>query len=312
MGGACASGSPRSFLKRGVRRSKDLEGSLIAILPMALWGAVFVAVKSGERLGLPGLELAASRALPAGIVLGAIATFRLRHASIARRELMQLAGMAVSIAAMYGIAFVVAPRLPVAIDALLANASPLFAVGLAAIFLRERVSLLQIVGVALGAGGVLVMALPALRTAPADFWAMMAMLSAALMLAINTIFLKKAQGVDPIVANAVQFVAAGLLLLAAAVAFGERLVWTTNLEALGAIAYISLAATAFAYVLWMRAVTLLTVTRASVLLFLVPVFGLLWGWLFLRETITGFEAWGAALVLVGIVLASREQTGVAA
>jgi drug/metabolite transporter (DMT)-like permease len=153
---------------------------------MALWGAVFVAVKSGERSGVPGLELAAGRALPAGAVLGAIAMLRMRPAALVRRDYVQLA-------------------------------------------------------------------------------------------AINTIFLKKAAGLDPIVANAIQFLAAGFMLLVASVAFGEHLIWTTEPTALGSVAYISLAATAFAYVLWMRAVSLLTVSRASVLLFLVPVFGLLWG-----------------------------------
>ena len=290
------------------RLSSGAVGSLIAIVPMALWGAVFVAVKTGERSGVPGLELAAGRALPAGAVLGALAVFRIRSTILTRRDYVQLAGMTISIAAMYGIAFIVARRLPVAIDALLANASPLFAVALAAVFLRERVSAMQIGGVLLGACGVLFMALPALRTAPADFWAMIEMLCAALMLAINTIFLKKAAGIDPIVANAIQFLAAGVLLFAASIIFGERFVWTAEPIALASVAYISLAATAFAYVLWMRAVSLLTVSRASVLLFLVPVFGLLWGWLFLRETLTVYEGLGSILVLVGIVFASFELT----
>jgi drug/metabolite transporter (DMT)-like permease len=57
----------------------------------------------------------------------------------------------------------------------------------------------------------------------------------------------------------------------------------------------------------MRAVSLPTVSRASVLLFLVPLFGLLRGWLCLRETITGYEFWGSVLVLVGIVFAPFES-----
>ncbi len=279
-------------------------GILLAILPTALWGAVFVAVKECERAGLPGLEFAAGRALPAGIVLCAIAFARTRRAFAVRKHYATLAGMAISIAAMYGITFVVARRLPVAIDALLANASPLFAVALAAVFLRERVSPLQTLGVVLGACGVAVMALPQLRSAPADFWAMMAMLFGALMLAINTIFMKVAQDVDPVVANGVQMLIAGVLLLGSSAAFGEHMIVPLQAATIAGIAYVSFAATAFGYVLWMRAVTLLTVSRVSVLLFLVPVFGLLWGWMFLRETISPIEAIGSLLVIVGIGFAS--------
>jgi drug/metabolite transporter (DMT)-like permease len=282
---------------------------MLAVLPTALWGAVFVAVKEGERAGLPGLEFAAGRALPAGIVLCAIAFARSRRAFALRQHYATFAGMAVSIAAMYGITFVFATKLPVAIDALLANASPLFAVALAALFLHERVSLLQILGVVLGACGVVVMALPELHAAPSDFWAMMAMLVAALMLAINTILMKVAQDVDPIVANGIQMLVAGLLLLGTSAAFGEHMIVPRDATTIGGIAYVSLAATAFGYVLWMRAVALLTVSRITVLLFLVPVFGILWGWLFLRETITPIEGIGSLLVVVGIVLASFEAAG---
>ncbi|MGH7330289.1 MAG: hypothetical protein ACREJX_18235, partial [Polyangiaceae bacterium] len=88
---------------------------------MALWGAVFVAVKSGERSGIPGLELAAGRALPAGVVLGAIAMLRMRPTFLTRKDWVQLAGMAVSIAAMYGISVETSRRLTVAIDYRLAN-----------------------------------------------------------------------------------------------------------------------------------------------------------------------------------------------
>lgn len=276
----------------------------MAILPTALWGAVFVAVKEGERAGLPGLEFAAGRAFPAGIVLCAIALARTRRAFAVRKHYVSLAAMAVSIAAMYGITFVFARKLPVAIDALLANASPIFAVALAAIFLRERVSVLQILGVVLGACGVAVMALPQLHSAPADFWAMMAMLFGALMLAINTIFMKVAQDVDPVVANGIQMFVAGLLLLGASAAFGEHMIVPLQPTTIFGILYVSLAATAFGYVLWMRAVTLLTVSRVSVLLFMVPVFGVLWGWLFLRETISPIEAIGSVLVITGIALAA--------
>lgn len=283
---------------------KSSLGILLAILPTALWGAVFVAVKEGERAGLPSLEFAAGRALPAGIVLCAIALIWNRRGFAVREHYGALAAMVASIAVMYGMTFVFATKLPVAVDALLGNASPLFAVPLAAIFLHEKVSLLRAIGVVLGACGVAAMALPELRGAPADFWAMMAMFSAALMLAINTIFMKVVQDVDPIVANGIQMLVAGLLLLGCSAAFGEHLIVPSQAVTIGGIAYVSLAATAFAYVLWMRAVALLTVSRISVLLFLVPVFGLLWGWLFLRETISPIEALGSILVIIGIVFAS--------
>ena len=62
--------------------------------------------------------------------------------------------------------------------------------------------------------------------------------------------------------------------------------------------------TAVAYVLFFRLIERVGASRAVTVTFLVPVFGTLWGALFLGETVTGAMLVGGAIVLVGTGLST--------
>ncbi len=65
--------------------------------------------------------------------------------------------------------------------------------------------------------------------------------------------------------------------------------------------YLAAAGYVLAYVLWYRGLRVLTASQTAVYIYLVPVFGILFAWLFLDETITPFFLLGAAVILVGVV-----------
>jgi len=278
--------------------------SLAILAPCALWGGTWVAVKVAEGAGLGPFAFAAVRALPAGVLLALLAAAGGRLRVPEREDLPALGGMAVTTAVFFGLTFLGAQRLSGALSSLLANSSPLFAVALAAFIERERVDARAVLGTALGAVGVIIIALPAIRAAPGDLLAMATMLLGAFALSFNVIAMKRASHLDPVMANAAQMVGAGGVLAIIALALGEIHPVTLDGAAWWSIAYVSLAATALAYVIWSRVLAVMPVARASALLFLVPVFGHVWSWLFLREPVVPTEVLGAAVAVAGIALAA--------
>ena len=65
---------------------------------------------------------------------------------------------------------------------------------------------------------------------------------------------------------------------------------------------LALVCTAFAYILYFRLILETGATRASTVTFIVPVFGVLWGALFLREPVGLEKILACAIILVGASL----------
>jgi drug/metabolite transporter (DMT)-like permease len=59
-----------------------------------------------------------------------------------------------------------------------------------------------------------------------------------------------------------------------------------------------------AYVMYFRLISRVGPANAITVTFLIPVFGLLWGWLFLNETITSAMMVGCAVIVMGTALAT--------
>lgn len=101
--------------------------------------------------------------------------------------------------------------------------------------------------------------------------------------------------------------ALGLVLLAPLVAWrltaGETFPLTP--AALAGAAYIGLFAGLAAFLFWNRGVAAIGATRAGSFLHLMPPFAAALGVVFLGERLAGYHAVGAALVVVGLVLAGR-------
>ena len=72
---------------------------------------------------------------------------------------------------------------------------------------------------------------------------------------------------------------------------------------------LALACTAFAYVIFYRLIAKLGATRASSVTYLVPVFGVLWGALWLNETVSVAMLAGGVLILAGVLLLGWQRRG---
>jgi len=74
---------------------------------------------------------------------------------------------------------------------------------------------------------------------------------------------------------------------------------------LAAIAFVALCSSVLSYVMWNRAVERVGASVAGLFVHLMPVFGVMLAWIFLRERLAGFHLAGIALILSGIYITSR-------
>jgi drug/metabolite transporter (DMT)-like permease len=73
-------------------------------------------------------------------------------------------------------------------------------------------------------------------------------------------------------------------------------------SAWGAAAVLGVLCTGIAYVLFFRLFARVGPTKAITVAFLIPMFGVLWGWLILNEPVTTLMLAGAVLVIAGLAL----------
>jgi len=196
-------------------------------------------------------------------------------------------------------------HLPASYLVILNAASPLFAAVGAAVWLAERLTLAKMGGLAAGAAGVVLVS----RAGPVDLdaavgWSIAASLGAALCYALSGVWLKKhGARLNPIAAAGWSQLFAGLELLPGlpfAPATGPiSAVIVANMLAL------SLICSGVAYLLYFRLIANVGPTRAMTVTFLLPALGMMWGVLFLGETITPPMVAGALMIIAGTAAVLR-------
>lgn len=187
-------------------------------------------------------------------------------------------------------------------SSMLNAAAPLFAAIVAFVWLGERISSLRVLGLAIGFVGVIVLVggSPVVGTTQGSM-AVAAALSATVLYGVASSYTKRfLTGVPPLVVAAGSVFAAAILL--APMAFWLRPeqmpVGSVWLHVIG----LGIACTGVAYILFFRLVTNVGPARAASVSFLIPVFGVLWGILFLGERLTVNMAAGCAVILLGTSL----------
>ena len=71
------------------------------------------------------------------------------------------------------------------------------------------------------------------------------------------------------------------------------------------VAALALLASGVAFVLYFRLIADVGATRALTVTYLIPLFGIFWGWLFLGEALPAAAFAGGALILSGTLLVTR-------
>ena len=182
--------------------------------------------------------------------------------------------------------------------------TPIFTALIGVWWLRDRLTGSQWLGLLIGFIGVILLALD-----KADFksggsgWAIVAMLSATLCYGVSTHFTKRyLANVPPLVNTVGSQISAAIVLTP--LAYWSMPDHIPMLNAWGAVLLLAALCTAFAYLIFFRLIATLGASKAVTVTFLIPVFGVLWGDLFLHESVNAAMLIGGSIVVVGTSLAT--------
>ncbi|MFO1316270.1 MAG: DMT family transporter [Burkholderiales bacterium] len=282
------------------------SGALLVLLG-ALWGGSFVFM----RVTVPALgpvALSFVRVTLAAAILLAVAGAQRRLPDLRRRWREFAVVGAVNSALPFVLFSYAAQHITVSTLAILNATSPFFGAVIAAAWFGEPLTGRKLAGLALGIAGVAVLAgwQPA-AMAGATGLAIAASLVAALCYALAAAFAKRR------LADVPSFAVAAASQLFAAVALAPALPFTsvpgpvTPLVIANVVA-LAAASTAVAYLIYFKLIADIGPARALTVTFLIPLFGALWGYVFLGEALTADMLAGGALVVAGTVLALRGKS----
>ena len=189
--------------------------------------------------------------------------------------------------------------------AVLNATSPFFGAVVAALWLKDALTLPKLAGMGLGLAGVVVLvgwqAEPLTGT---TLVASLACLAAAFCYGVASVYAKRNMRDVPSAAMALYSQLTAAIVLAPALTFVPLPSSPTPLV-VGNVVALALGSTALAYLLYFRLIATIGPARALTVTFLIPLFGVLWGYLFLGEPLALNTLAGCALILGGTWIAAR-------
>ena len=206
-------------------------------------------------------------------------------------------------------------HLPAAHSAVLNATAPLFGAVFSMIWLAERLTMQKLAGLLLGIAGVgVLVGAGSVALNATTLVAVAACLVAAAGYALSSIIVKKTghpDGIHPIAMAAGSMALGGIVMLPT-VPFSLPAAMP-SIAALACIAAMALLSSGVAQALFIPLIVKVGPTRAMSVSFLIPLFSMLWAFLFLHESIGMSTLAGGAVVLVAMALVltspPREKAG---
>jgi drug/metabolite transporter (DMT)-like permease len=286
---------------------------LLLWLPPLFWAGNLVL---GRALGasFPPVSLAVGRWLVALIALlpFVVAALRRQHKLLFAHWRLIFACGALGIAGYNALAYVALQTTPAASVAFVNSMLPLLVPLAAALLGVERISARTMAGIVISFAGVTWIAaqgdlasLAGLSFAGGEMLTLIAVANYAL---YSVLLRRKPAAIEPLVFLAATM-AAGLIVLAPflaiELALGARI--PTDAASIGAVLYIGLFASLFAFILWNRCVATLGASVTGVSFHLVAVFTALLAFAVLHEPVRAFHLAGIALILAGFFVATGRR-----
>ena len=281
-------------------KAADL-GELFALA--ALWGASFLFMRMGAAEFGP-VALAAVRVIGAALCLLPLLHWR-GQIGVLRAHWRPIFVVGILNSALPFLCYSYAAlSITAGLSSIFNAATPLFGAVIAWLWLKDRLTPSRILGLAIGFAGVLWLAWDKASFKPGGSgWAVVACLTATLLYGVSANYTKKRlAGVAPLAVATGSQLSAALVLALPAVGWWPGT--TPSSAAWFTAALLAVLCTAVAYVLYFRLIAHIGPANAIAVTFLIPVFAVLWGWLFLAEGLTLAMVFGCVAILLGTALAT--------
>ncbi|MGA2378261.1 MAG: EamA family transporter [Spirochaetia bacterium] len=282
------------------RYSRTLPGAAAAAITVVFWGSAFAGIRAGLHSYSP-THLALLRFLSASAALALIvARPGMRRPVIRDVPLVVLLGLLGF--AFYNIALNIGEQsIPSGPAALLIQTLPIWTALAAIIFLGERLRTWGWVGIAVSFAGALVIALGKGSGITLSWGAGLILLASVSASAYNIIQKSMLDRYRPLEITTWAIWAGTLLLLPFAGGLVGEVRAAPTADTL-AVVYLGVGPAALAYVTWAVVLSRLPASRASSILFVVPVIAFLVGWVWLGEAPTLEDLAGGILAMGGVAL----------
>jgi drug/metabolite transporter (DMT)-like permease len=299
-------------LRWGMKTRDMLELLFLA----AIWGASFLFLRVASP-AIGALGVAALRVAGGALLLMPLVLLR-GEGAVLRRHVPQLVGAALLSSVLPFIGLGQASRsLPAGLLSILNATTPMWGALVGWLWAGERMSPLRALGLAIGFAGVALLAADNSQMQSAGaYGAALLAVGSTLMYAFAVHYNKQyLANLSP------QAISAGTLALAATLLVlpalwlgpqpahatpGQGAAWSdVPMPALHALLALTVFCTGLAYLIFYRLIDRIGASRALTVTFLIPVFGMLWGALFLHEQVTTAMLMSAAIVLMGTWLSNH-------
>ena len=274
---------------------------LYILLLSAVWGSAFVFLKiASPVVGATGLVF--MRVILASVLLGFL-FIRKRHLKIIQKNIFPILVIGATNTALPFYLFAYAAKeINANTMAVMNGSTPLFALLFSVIWLKFKFQWLQFLGILIGLLGLAIVV--GFESMQFELLPIFAAMMGAAMYGLSMSYIYRIKILDTKVMAAVTMIAATLIIFPFLMIDPIQTInW--NGQVMGSIVFLGLICTGMAYIPYFLLISRVGPISTSIISLLVPLFGMIWAYLFLQEKITLMMLTGCLLIIGGVSLTSR-------
>ncbi|AEI47223.1 DMT family transporter [Runella slithyformis] len=284
-----------------------MKNILFGLLFAALWASASVATKFGIRSADP-LILANVRFLIAGSLMLGFAYIIQKNPLPKGKEWRQLFTFAFLNTTLYLSAFVISMReVAAGIGSLSTATGPLFVIIISTVWLRRSLKWYEILGVGLGLSGAAMATWPLLQNSYASVRGLSILMAGIVAVSTASVYYSNVKWqLSNLLINGWQVMLGGFMLLPFTLYFADWQHAQWNLSFWASVGWLIIPVSVVSLQLWFYLLRRDAV-KASLWLFLCPIFGFTYSNLLLNEPLSWHTFAGTALVIAGLYVAQRDK-----